>query len=58
MKNILKDKSYKFALRIIKLSKFLRENKKEYILSKQVIRSGTSIGALVREAEYGQSSIN
>ena len=55
MKNILKDKSYKFALRIIKLSKFLRENKKEYILSKQVIRSGTSIGALVREAEYGQS---
>ena len=55
MSNILKEKSYDFALRIIKLSKFLRVSKSEFILSKQVIRSGTSIGALIREAEYGQS---
>lgn len=55
MKNVLKDKSYNFALRIVKLSRFLTEEKCEYILSKQILRSGTSIGALVREAEYGES---
>ncbi len=55
MKNVLKDKSFQFALRIIKLSRYLYEDKKEYILSKQILRSGTAIGALVREAEYGES---
>ncbi len=55
MKNILKDKSYKFALRIVKLSKFLQSEKHEYILSKQILRSGTSVGAMVREAEFSQS---
>ena len=53
--NALKDKSYNFALRIIKLSRFLREEKKEYILSKQIVRSGTSIGANVEEASGAQS---
>src|SRR3990167_2272586 len=53
--SILKDKSYKFALEIIKLSQFLMLEKKEFVLSKQVLRSGTAIGALIREAEFGQS---
>lgn len=53
---VIKDKTYAFAIRIIKLSKFLIEEKKEYIISKQLLRSGTSIGALIREAEYAQSS--
>lgn len=54
-KNILRDKSYQFSLDIVKLCKHLQENKKERILSKQVLRSGTSIGALLCEAEYAQS---
>ena len=49
------NKSYAFALRIIKLYKHLIGNQKEYVLSKQVLRSGTSIGALVKEAEHAQS---
>ena len=53
--NILKSKSYSFAIRIVKLSQYLQNEKKEYVLSKQVLKSGTSIGALIREAEYGQS---
>ena len=52
--SVLRQKSYKFALRIIKLSQFLTE-KKEYIINRQVTKSGTSIGALVREAEFAQS---
>ena len=54
-KSILKDKSYAFAIRIVKLSQFLQEEKKEYVMSKQVLRSGTAVGALIREAEFGQS---
>ena len=56
MPDYLKDKSYNFALRIIKLSKYLQETKKEFILSKQVIRSGTAIGALVRESKNAEST--
>ncbi|MDM8566110.1 four helix bundle protein [Candidatus Halobeggiatoa sp. HSG11] len=52
--NIVADKSYAFALRIIKLYKYLVA-KKEYVLSKQILRSGTSIGALIKEAEHAQS---
>ena len=48
--NIIKDKSYKFALRIIKLYQFLSVQKQEFVLSKQVLRSGTSIGANIEEA--------
>ena len=48
-------KSKAFALRIIKMYKFLAENKREFVLSKQALRSGTSIGANVREAMRGQS---
>lgn len=54
-KNILKDKSYQFSLDIIKLCKYLQETQKERILSNQVLRSGTAIGALLCEAEYAQS---
>lgn len=48
-------KSFAFALRIVKMSKYLQTEKREYVLSKQVLRSGTAIGALVREAEHAQS---
>ena len=53
--SILKDKSKAFALREIRLYKYLCEEWKEYILSKQLLRSGTSIGANIAEAFYGQS---
>ncbi len=53
--NVLMDKSIEFAARIIKLSDYLSKNKKEHIISKQVVRSGTSIGANISEAQYGQS---
>lgn len=53
--NVVKDKSYAFAVRIVKLTQWLCSEKKEYVLSKQVLRSGTSIGALIRESEHAQS---
>ncbi len=53
--NVIAEKSKAFALRIIKLYRYLCEDKKEYILSKQLLRSGTSIGANVKEAIRGQS---
>jgi four helix bundle protein len=52
--NVLKDKSYAFALRTIRLCRYLEEHK-EYVISRQLLRSGTAIGALVREAEFAQS---
>jgi four helix bundle protein len=54
-KSVLRDKSFEFTVRIVKLSQFLN-NKNEYVLAKQVLRSGTAIGAMVREAEYAQSN--
>ena len=53
--NVVMSKSYAFALRTIKLYKYLIADKKEYVLSKQLLRSGTSIGALIKEAEHAQS---
>ncbi|MEI7562925.1 MAG: four helix bundle protein [bacterium] len=53
--SILKKKSYEFAIQIVKLYQHLVEYKKEHVLSKQLLRSGTGIGALIREAEFGQS---
>jgi len=53
--SVLLEKSLDFALRIIKLSRYLQQEHKEYILSKQIVRSGTAIGALIREAQYAQS---
>lgn len=54
-KNILAEKSKKFALRVINLYRFLLEEKKEFVLSKQIVRSGTSIGANIKEAVVAQS---
>ena len=53
--NIVKDKSRAFALRIIKLYKYLNDEKKEYVISKQLLRSGTSIGANIVEAHNAMS---
>lgn len=55
MESILKTKSYNLALRMIKLSRYLVSEKKEYVLSKQILRSGTSTGANIEEAEQAQS---
>lgn len=55
MENIVAVKSYAFAIRIVKLYKHLSQEKKEFVLSKQMLRSGTSIGALIKEAEHAQS---
>lgn len=49
------EKSIAFSIRLIKIYKILTQDRKEYILSKQLLRSGTAIGALIREAEHGQS---
>jgi four helix bundle protein len=54
-KNIVMNKSYAFALRIIRLYKYLISEHKEFVLSKQILRSGTAIGALIKEAEHAQS---
>ncbi|MDV2446180.1 hypothetical protein CMU93_01530 [Elizabethkingia anophelis] len=53
--NIIKQKSFDFAVRVIKLYQYLSNDKKEFILSKQILRSGTSVGAMIRESEHAQS---
>ena len=53
--NVVKDKSFAFSVRIIRLYQYLCREKKEYVLSKQLLRSGTAIGALIREAEQAES---
>src|SRR5580692_10205629 len=55
---ILKGKSFDFAVRITRLYKYILENKKEYVLSKQLLRSGTAIGALIREAQNAESKLD
>lgn len=55
MENIVAVKSYAFAIRVVKLYKHLSQEKKEFVLSKQMLRSGTAIGALIKEAEHAQS---
>lgn len=55
-KSIVYKKAFDFSIRVIKLYKYLTKEKKEYILSKQVLRSGTSVGANIKEALYGQST--
>lgn len=53
--SLLHIKSYDFALRIVGMNKYFREQKGEFVLSKQILRSGTAIGALIRESEFAQS---
>ena len=55
MKNTIENESFLFAVRIAKLCRYLQEEKKEYILSKQLLRAGTSIGANVAESQQAQS---
>ena len=52
--NIVEEKSFEFAVRIVKLCRYLEE-KKEFVISKQLLRCGTSIGANIAEAQFGQS---
>jgi four helix bundle protein len=53
--NILQEKSYKFALRIVNLSEYLHEEKREFVLSKKILDSGTAIGVLIEEARQGEN---
>lgn len=52
---VLRGKSFAFAVRIVKLARYLQEQQREYLISKQLRRCGTAIGAMVREAEYAES---
>ncbi|TVQ42179.1 MAG: four helix bundle protein [Saprospirales bacterium] len=54
-KNIVKNKSFQFAIKIVRLYQFFVTEKKEYVLSKQLLRSGTSVGAMIREAEHAET---
>lgn len=54
-KSILLEKSYRFALRIVKLSQYLNDEKREFVLSKKILDSGTSIGVFVEEAQQGEN---
>jgi len=53
--NVVKNKSFAFAVRVVRLYQFLCEQKKEFVLSKQLLRSGTSVGAMIREAEHAET---
>lgn len=55
MSNVIKDKAFKFAVRVVSLNRYLVKQHREFVLSKQLLRSGTSIGANVNEAQAGQS---
>ena len=54
--NVVKTKSFAFAVRVVKLYQFLRTEHNEFVLSKQVLRCGTSVGAMVRESEHSEST--
>jgi len=56
--SVLNRKSFSFAVRIVNLAKYLQTERNEYIQSKQILRSGTSIGALIRESEFAQSKLD
>jgi four helix bundle protein len=53
--NVVKSKSFAFSVRIVRLYKYLANQKKEFIIAKQLLRSGTSVGAMVKEAEHAES---
>lgn len=54
----IQDSSFRFAIRVVKLYQYLTNEKKEYVLSKQLLRSGTAVGALVREAQNAESKLD
>lgn len=53
--NVVKHKSFQFAIKVVELYKFLSSSEKEFVMSKQLLKSGTSIGANVRESEHAES---
>jgi four helix bundle protein len=53
--NVIKNKSFAFAVRIVRLNQYLCDSKKEFVLSKQLLRCGTSVAAMVREAEHAET---
>ncbi|MBS1745524.1 MAG: four helix bundle protein [Bacteroidetes bacterium] len=53
--NVVKNKSFAFSVRVVKLYQFLCEQKEEFVLSKQLLRSGTSVGAMIREAKHAET---
>lgn len=53
--NVVRDKSFAFAIRVVRLCRHLQETRREFVLTKQLLRSGTAVGALVREAEHAES---
>ena len=55
MSNLLEEKSFLFAARIVKLNQYLSHRHKEFVLSRQILRSGTAIGAMLRESKYAES---
>lgn len=57
-KGVLKEKSFRFAVRIVNLYKYLNKEHKQYDLSRQILKSGTSVGANIREAEFAQSNLD
>jgi four helix bundle protein len=57
-KNLVREKSFQFAIRVVNLYKHIQEKKHEYVLSKQLLRSGTSIGANVRESDNAESKLD
>ncbi|HMG15011.1 MAG TPA: four helix bundle protein [Saprospiraceae bacterium] len=57
-KRVLRTKSFLFAISIIDLYKDLKDNHREYVLSKQILRSGTSVGAMIRESEFSESKLD
>ena len=56
--SILQEKSYKFALRIVKLSQYLNDERHEYVLSKKILDSGTAVGVLIEEARQGDDRVD
>ena len=56
--NVLKDKSFSLAIEIVRVYKYLIEEKREYVMSKQLLRSGTSVGAMVRESQNAESRMD
>ena len=56
--NVIKEKSFSFAIEIVGLYKYLTETKREFVMSRQLLKSGTSIGANIREAEFAQSKLD
>ena len=57
-KSLLQEKSFLFAIRTVRLFKLLTETKKEFVMSKQLLRSGTAVGALIREAQNAESKMD